>query len=151
MTAAAALSGLMGCVTPGDGSIGQSQIEVLARRAARGDKVAQLELGERLETGEGTAADPPRAARLYRQASSFTSGTTFIYLPGVKGKPGMVLPLRRGPDQPGLPEAQYRLGLMYLEGRGMPQDRRRALTLLKTAAKAGFEPAAAKLRSGEQP
>lgn len=146
-----ALAGLAGCITPPNCLAGRSEIEVLQCQAGLGDKLAQLHLAERLETGQGVAADPARAARLYRAASSYTSGMNFIYLAGVGGKPGTVLPLRSGPDQPGLSEAQYRLGLMYLDGRGVRQDRRRARELIRKAAGAGYGPAKEALgRLGEE-
>jgi len=42
-------------------------------------------------------------------------------------------------------EAQYRLGLMYLEGKGVPANKEEALRLLRFAAKNGYEDAAEKL------
>jgi TPR repeat protein len=131
----------MGCVTAPNCLARRSEVEVLECQASLGDKLAQLHLGERLEMGVGVAPDPARAARLYRAASSFTSGMNYIYLAGVNGKPGTVLPLRTGADKPGLTEAQYRLGLMYLDGRGVRQDRRRAKELIGKAADAGYGPA----------
>jgi TPR repeat protein len=142
LAGSAAVAGLMtGCVLEPACSLRGGAVQALECGAQRGDKQAQYELGLRLETGDGTPADPARAAKLYRQASSFTSGTQFIWVPGVNGKPGWVMPIRSGPDQSGLAGAQYRLGLMYLDGRGVPRDRGRAVALLRRAAKGGVEDA----------
>jgi TPR repeat protein len=43
--------------------------------------------------------------------------------------------------QTGSPEARYRLGLMLIEGRGVPQDVRRGRQLIERAAWAGHAPA----------
>lgn len=141
-----AFAGMAGCVSL-PACQGGSSVQTLECSAAHGDKNAQFELGRRLETGEGFPADPARAARLYRDAGSFTSGTKFIYVPGVDHKPGWVMPVRSGPDRPGLPEAQYRLGLMYVEGRGVKPDRQQGLKLIEGAAKAGSAVAEQALQS----
>ncbi len=142
-----ALLAVSGCVAPRDCFAGAPEIQALECQASRGDKAAQLAFAERLEAGDGVAADPARAARLYRQAAASTSGSRFIYVPGVDKKPGYVLPVRSGPDRPGLVEAQYRLGLMYLEGRGVGADRNRGLSLIRRAAKAGSAQAKAELEA----
>lgn len=59
----------------------------------------------------------------------------------------MVLPIRTGMDQQGLPEAQYRLGLMYLEGRGVRRDPKHALKLLGQAAGQGYGAAQEKIKT----
>lgn len=115
-------------------------------RAALGDKLAQLELGVAFEEGQGVAVDLKRAASLYRSAAAPISGTTYIYSPPVgKEKAGRVIPVRVGPDRPGLVEAKVRLARLYLAGRGVKLDRNRAAALLGQAARAGSEEATALL------
>ena len=142
--AALVLSGAMigGCVTPAVCGSGLSPLAALECQARNGDAEAQFDLAVRLETGDGIAADPARAARLYRQAGSFRPGTQYIWVPGVSGQPGYVMPVVSGPDQAGLAKAQFHLAMMYLDGRGVAVDRRRASALLGEAAKAGYAPAA---------
>lgn len=107
-----------------------------------GDKPALLALGRRYESGDGVPRDYRRAAQLYKQAAKFTSGTMFVYSPPVSKKAGgRVIPIRTGPDQPGLAEASYRLGLLYLNGRGVRVSFSKARKYLQEAADKGFAPA----------
>lgn len=122
-------------------------LAMLECQAGRGDKPAQLELGIRLEEGRGIAADPERAAQLYRQAASFTSGTIWVYVPGINGAAGTVMPVRSGPDQPGLAEAKYRLGLLYLAGRGVPRDAAEGQEWIRKAIEAGYRPPSERKRA----
>lgn len=99
------------------------------------------------ETGAGVQRDFKRAAALYEQASRFSPGTTYVYLAPVgKSGRGQVAPVRVGPDRPGLPEAQYRLGLMYLEGRGVRFDFPKGRAKIEAAAAQGYPPAQLKLQ-----
>jgi TPR repeat protein len=84
-------------------------LRTLARRAAAGDKRAQLALGMRFETGDGVPVDLDRAERLYRLAAATSGDVEDVYFPSVRMKtPGQVLP-RYEPPRFGLPEAQARL------------------------------------------
>lgn len=91
--------------------------------ACRGDKAAALILGESLERGVGLPEDPGLASRWYRLAAVATpgQGSTRGELPG----------------KPGYPEAAFRLGVMHLEGRGVPQDFAAARYWLGKAAAEG--------------
>lgn len=85
-------------------------VQSLARRAAAGDKWAQLELGIRFEEGRGVPMDWRRAQRLYAAASRATGGTIMVYVPPVRpGGRGSVMPMSTGPRIGGLPEARERL------------------------------------------
>jgi hypothetical protein len=85
----------------------------LAARAQSGDKHAQLELGIRFEEGRGVPRDLAKAERLYRLAATDSGGTMWIYSPPVKeGASGRVIPVERGPLQPGLEEASRRLAAL---------------------------------------
>lgn len=115
-------------------------------RAAVGEKQAQLELGRAYEEGTVIVQDLRHAVRLYEAAASPTSGTTYVYSPPVgKEKAGRVIPVRVGPDRPGLSEAKLRLARMYLTGRGVRLDRDRGIRLLRQAAREGSALAQAEL------
>jgi TPR repeat protein len=121
-------------------------------RAAAGDRQAQLDLAIRYEEGAGVPPSLKRAVRLYRSAAAPSGGTIYVYSPPVGGeKAGRVLPLNAGPGVPGLAEAQFRLALLYLEGRGVKQSDRRARALLENAAKRGHSLSADLLARLEQP
>lgn len=126
--------------------VGDSRFGMLQCKAATGDKEAQLALGKLYEAGQGRSADARRAASFYRAAGSFDDGTAYIYSPAVGESRAQVIPIRRGPQQAGLPEAQYRLGLLYLEGRGVKRSIKNARTWLTRAADAGFALARERLR-----
>ena len=113
-------------------------------RADAGDKHAQLLLGLRYEEGIGVKRDLSRAAALYRAAGTANPGIIYVYAPPVGNAPGTVIPVTTGPAEPGLPEAQYRLGLMNLEGRGVRYNYKRGVGLIDQAATAGYAPAIAK-------
>jgi TPR repeat protein len=115
--------------------------------AATGNKAMMLELAKRLESGDGIAADPERAEDLYERAAAYVSGTTYIYSPGFGKVPGRVMPVRIGPDIPGLPEAKFRRALMHVEGRAVKANPRKGFKWLKELAKGGYAPAVERLRS----
>lgn len=119
--------------------------EDVACWAATGDRAVMLELAKRLETGDGVPLDAERAEDLYEQAAAFVSGTTYIYSPPVGKSPGMVMPVRIGPDIPGLPEAQFRRALMHIEGRAVKSSPGKGFKLMKALAKRGYQPAIDKL------
>jgi len=120
-------------------------LAVLNCHAGQGDKAAQLALGRRYEAGIGVRRNLKRAAALYAMASRFTPGTVYVYSPGFGNVGGQVIPVNIGSDQAGLPEAKYRLALLYLEGRGVRFSIRKGRKLLDQAAEQGHAPARAKL------
>jgi hypothetical protein len=86
------------------------ELQELASRAQAGDKHAQLELGIAFEEGRGVPRELKTAEKLYRLAARDSGGTMWVYSPPVgNGASGRVIPLRRGPRQAGLTEAQARL------------------------------------------
>ncbi|MFN3727338.1 MAG: tetratricopeptide repeat protein [Allosphingosinicella sp.] len=111
-------------------------------RAERGEQAAQLELGRSYEAGDGLAPDLARAADYYRQAAAAIPPRTPIYSPPVRpGGSGQVIWVSNANARPASPEAQFRLGLMLVEGRGVARDEARGRGLIADAAKAGFYPA----------
>lgn len=80
--------------------------ELLVQRAQLGDKQAQFELGQRFAAGDGVPQDCAKARKLTRRAASATGGTLWVYSPPVtNGGQGRVIPVDRGPVQPGLAAA----------------------------------------------
>ena len=126
--AGAALAALAACSSTSDRYQGISlsadstdtvdeELRALARRAAAGDKRAQLALGVRFETGDGVPVDLRRAARLYRLAATTTDGRA-AYFPSVHMRtPGKLLRSYE-PPRSGLPEAQARLEALLARRRG---------------------------------
>jgi len=89
-----------------DASLLDSETAVLAQRAQLGDKQAQFELGKRFAAGDGVPQDCAKATELTRRAATATGGTLWVYSPPVtQGGRGQVIPLDRGPVQPGLAAA----------------------------------------------
>lgn len=125
---------------------GDAELVDLGRRACTGSKLAQYELGRTYESGTGVVANAAEAAHWYRQAAESETGVTNVYSPPVgKEQYGRVIPVRTGPPRVGLPEAQYALGRLYLEGRGVKQSDRKARKWLKRAAQQDYGPALALL------
>lgn len=94
----------------GPSGIASMSLTSLARMASAGSKNAQLELGIRFEEGIGVSRDFDKARKLYGKAATTTGGTLWVYSPPVgNGTSGRVIPIDRGPRQPGLQEATQRL------------------------------------------
>ena len=82
-------------------------VAALVQRASAGDKQAQFELGLRFARGFGMPQDCGKARKLLREAAAPSGGTIWVYSPPVtKGGAGRVIPVDRGPMQPGLVAAQ---------------------------------------------
>lgn len=108
-----------------------------------GIRHASLELARRYENGVGVQADQRAAARSYMRAATPVAAYTHVYAPPVRlGGRGQVLILPSGRGSPGDAEAQYRLALMRLEGRGIVRSPERAVRLLRLAAAQGHQAAA---------
>ena len=102
----------------------------------------QYEVGLAYETGTGVAADPVAAARWYRKAARYDSGTISVFAePTGDERFGTPLDVRIGPLLEGNADAKYRLGLLYLDGRGVVQSRKKAKSWLRRAARQGHEEA----------
>lgn len=127
-------------------SIGATNIASIAELrcgADQGVQAAQVALAKRYEAGEGVPRDMKRAIALYELASTAVPPTTAIYSPPVKlGGRGQMLFIDNPNAGPGSAEAQYRLGRLLIEGRGVPQDLKRGRSLIERAAKQGYTPAA---------
>ncbi len=96
-------------------------LRALARRAAAGDKRAQLALGVRFETGDGIPVDLDRAERLYRMAAITSGDEQTVYYPGIRPKSqGKILPRWFHMPRYGLPAAQARLDALRRRRAGAP-------------------------------
>ncbi len=118
----------------------------LVEQACSGNKTAEFMLGYLYETGEGVVADPKKAVKWYQRAARPTRGMSHVDVAPVGTQAhGRVMPVQTGPEIPGNPDADYRLGLMYLEGRGVEQSRDKAVRWFRRAAEKGHDQAAAAL------
>ncbi|QJE74386.1 sel1 repeat family protein [Aerophototrophica crusticola] len=117
-------------------------------QACQGDKAAALVMGESFETGIGVPEDAELASRWYRLAAvKGPPPTTYIVVPGNNASP-LPGPLDgRGPAF--YPEAAFRLGVMHIEGRGVPQDLKAARHWLRKAMDGGHPLAGRALRAIE--
>jgi hypothetical protein len=108
LTSCAANSTYMGIsLRPG---AAEPDLQALARRAAAGDKQAQLELGIRYEEGNGVPLNLGVARILYMGAAATTGGTFYFYSPPVGGmKSGNMIPVNTGVHSTGLEAARARL------------------------------------------
>jgi hypothetical protein len=107
--------------------------------ADQGIRGAQVALARRYEGGDGVPLNIKRAIALYEQASSAVPPTTAIYSPPVKvGGSGRMLFLNNPNAGPGAAEAQFRLGRLYLEGRGVELNADKGWDLIKRAADQGY-------------
>lgn len=97
-------------------------VQLLAAKAKKGDKLAQLHLGECFERGFLVPVDLERARTLYAEAARDSGGTTWVYVPpvGKQGR-GQVIPVNTGPVVHGLPEAKARLESLNKK-RDQPQE-----------------------------
>ncbi|MBT5187967.1 MAG: sel1 repeat family protein [Kordiimonadaceae bacterium] len=118
---------------------GKKVVNFLKCRAnERWGNEAGYRLGQVYEFGQlGMVQNDDRAFSWYKKASKKASGLEWTY--------GSEIAIRVGPDTHGHPAAQYKLGLMYLEGRGTDQSDDMARLWLGTAAGQGYEPAKLKL------
>lgn len=123
-------------------------VATFTRKAERGDRVAQNNLGVMYLKGHGVALDHARARTLFSAAAAQgLPGAMFnlgiMYLRGY----GMAPDAARAADwfeqaaAAGDTEAHFFLGLQYYKGEGVAVDLVRARTLFATAAAGGLAPA----------
>jgi TPR repeat protein len=121
--------------------INTASLEALACDIKRGDKQAQLELGKRYEQGLGITQDYKQARNLYEQAARTLPNTIYVYSPpGGTERAGRVIPISSGAQTPGLAEARYRLGNLYIRGLGVKPDPEYGQKLRRAATEAGYVP-----------
>ena len=102
----------------------------LKRESCQGNRLASMQLGLWFEAREEYA----EAARYFEIASTPSSGRNYTYVPPAGDVPGFTMPVDGGMRHDGFSEAQYRLGLLYLHGRGVEQNAKKARKYFKLAA-----------------
>jgi TPR repeat protein len=120
----------------------QASIAELQCGADQGLQAAQVALGRLYEAGDRVPRDVALAAALYERAATSIPPTTAIYSPPVTvGGRGQMLFLNNPNGGPGSAEAQYRLGRLMIEGRGIALDPKRGRALIERSAMQGYAPA----------
>jgi hypothetical protein len=106
--------------------------------ACQGEMEAEYRLGLRYEKGDGkTAPDLERARFWYALAARPRENKTLVYAPAPGKGRGTLLSVPR-PETPGHAGAQYRLGLLYAQGRGVERDEAAAREWFGKAAAQGY-------------
>jgi len=134
---------------------GGSEAEKLEKRANKGDRGAQLELGKLYFGGKGgVSKNIEEALKWFRAAEAQRDAVAPAYI-------GMAYEFGWGVPQSdseavrwytisadrGFEGAMFDLGNMYEQGRGVPKDLIEAERLYRLSAKKGYEKAKAKLRN----
>jgi TPR repeat protein len=132
------------CVAPtvaGSTAAAVYDLAYLSCKASQGDKGALLALGKSYETGDQVETNLARAANYYAQAAKPETKVVYVYSPPVGAESyGRTLALPGGEIIPGLPEANYLLGKMYFDGRGLKRDTELGRQLMDAARAAGYSP-----------
>jgi TPR repeat protein len=120
----------------------------LSRQAAAGDMVAQYEVGVRYFLGVGVEADTVQAAFWTKKSADqnynparFNMAILTYHGWGVAWNPFESFRHVQTCAEKGMPDAEYFLSFLYLEDLVVPADYDKALSLLRKAAEAGYEPA----------
>ena len=128
---------------------GTLPVDFMTCRANGGSRVAQLALGHAYAQGTRLPGDDARAAEWYERAATPSGGFGYAdFRPEGIEAYGRTMVAMTGERSPGNAAAQYALGLLYLEGRGVAADRGKAALWLERAAgqgHAGAEVALARL------
>jgi TPR repeat protein len=126
--------------------VGRNEVEAskwLLRAADQGHAQAQFNIGVMYERGVGLAASLPKAIEYYRKAGAQNTPMALHNLalihtmeqPGLKPDFIQARRLMTQAAELGLPESQYSLALMHLQGVGGPVDRVLALSWMGVAAR----------------
>ncbi len=102
---------------------------------------AMLELAKRLEAGRDMPVDLAAAAYWYGRAAGIVQPLGPNSVPTIWAN-GRLLTALAPAELRGVPsaEARYRLGQMYLDGRGVKRDPARGARLIETARARGYSP-----------
>lgn len=121
------------------------RVAAMMRDSCEGNRLASMQLGLWHE-GNG---DYTEAAKYLEIASTPSSGRNYVYVPPAGDVPGFTMPVDGGGRHDGLPEAQYRLGMLYKTGQGVPQSTKKARKYFKLAAEQGHSAAKLELAKAE--
>ncbi len=110
----------LGCAFRAGLGVNKDLVEALAcfQRAlhSSGTPLARHYLAEMLEAGEGLEADIPRAVQFYEEAA-----------------------------EQGFKKSQFKVGMLYFEGKHVQKDVAKGIALIRAAAQHGYKPAIEKL------
>ncbi len=101
--------------------------------AAYGDKRAQYEMGMRYLYAFDVEKDEKRARAFMKQAAATIPDRTYVYVPGIQGAAGTVMPVSTGNGQPGFKAAMVMLADMYEKGIGGKKSAKKAAKWRKRA------------------
>lgn len=104
------------------------------------DEAAQYRLALAYEEGVGVEQNFDTAVRWYKKAADEKSGLKWV------GYGKKRIAMNVGPEVPGHPIAQYRLGMMYLDGRGVKKNDSIGRLWIGRSAEQGYEFAVEKER-----
>ena len=105
----------------------------MMERSCAGERGASLQLGILFERRQ----DYRTAIKYFRAAAAPTQGNSAAYVPRARDVTGYVMPFDASQPLPGSAEAQYRLGLIYLEGRGVEKNAAKARRYFDQASEGG--------------
>ncbi|WP_020400919.1 tetratricopeptide repeat protein [Kordiimonas gwangyangensis] len=114
-----------------------ARVSALMKQSCNGDRLAALQLGLWFEGQEEYTS----AAHYYEIAATPSSGRNYTYVPPAGDVPGFTMPVDGGMRHDGLSEAKYRLAVLYLSGRGVEKNEKKARKYLKQAAEQGHDSA----------
>lgn len=105
----------------------------MMERSCAGERGASLQLGILFESRQ----DYRSALKYFRAAAAPTQANAATHVPHARDVTGYVMPFDASQPLPGSAEAMYRLGLLYLEGRGVKKDVAKARRYFAQASEGG--------------
>ena len=109
--------------------------------ATHKNKEARYQLAMMYLEGDSVPQDEGKAVRLLKKAAKNDYRDNSIYIPGMDGDPGMYIYSPPTLLRTGLAKAKYQLALLYLHGRGVRQNEKKAKKYLERAAAQGYSQA----------
>jgi len=119
------------------------EVALARKHAEKGEPLAQLQLAQRLRTGDGVPKDLPQAVEWYRKAAKrglpdaqYNLGVALDHGQGVAKDDTEAANWYRRAAEQGLTAAQYSLGRLLLKGEGIKRDFGAAARWFRIAAQA---------------
>ncbi|MCT7313309.1 sel1 repeat family protein [Ralstonia sp. CHL-2022] len=114
--------------------------EIYYKLAQSGHAESQVFLGWMYSQGKGIRASQEEAEHWYTRAAKLRSASGAFYLGGLLARQGRfndAITWYKKSANAGYSPSQFRLGVAYLEGRGVPQDLEMAVHYLEAAKRNG--------------
>ncbi|MCT7319367.1 sel1 repeat family protein [Ralstonia sp. CHL-2022] len=114
--------------------------EIYYKLAQSGHSESQVFLGWMYSQGKGVRASPEEAEHWYTRAAKLRSASGAFYLGGLLARQGRfndAIAWYKKSANAGYSPSQFRLGVAYLEGRGVPKDLDMAVHYLEVAKRNG--------------